>query len=61
MINNTQTASNIITNAPTKHPTQNAKGAIFIPQKHIIRKENILCENKSYLHIRKRENCSWQP
>lgn len=38
MINNTQTASNIIT-TPTKHPTQTAKGAIFIPKVNTTRKE----------------------
>lgn len=38
MINNTQTASNII-NTLTKHPTQTAKGAIFIPKVNTTRKE----------------------
>ena len=39
MINNTQTASNIITTQTKSTQTQNAKGAIFIPKINTTRKE----------------------
>ena len=56
MINNTQTASNIITNEPTKHPTQTAKGAIFIPKKYIIRKETkVMRKEIKFTHQEKRK------